>query len=264
MYRWLHDRSAVPAERPLLVFGNQKSGTSAIASLLAIATGKSVLIDLFYRFGGAADPVLRGQQPLAEIWNRSSAYLNRDILKEPEFVLFADDLDKLYPRSPRLFIVREPLDNLRSILNRLDCPGTAKQISPALRRRLGRQAPLWLPVVDGPRPGWTGEDLIETLALRWKNAAQVYLRAPRRFQLVTYESFLADKVGRIGDIAQNLGWPVLQDISSQVSRPFQPAGKRVSPTDFFGTETTRRIVDLCGPEMEALGYDTHQGSPPEA
>ena len=34
-----------------IIYGNQKSGTSAIASLLGMATGKSYIIDVFIKTG---------------------------------------------------------------------------------------------------------------------------------------------------------------------------------------------------------------------
>lgn len=254
LYRFSRRNSCVCRPNPLLVFGNQKSGTSAIAGLLGAATGQTVQNDLFTRYGAEAIPVLKGEAPLSAIWAKSAPYLERDILKEPEFVFFSDELSEIFAGSKRIFIVREPFDNIRSIYNRLSIDGRSERVDRSVHREIAATRPLWLPVLEGPRVELTGESLIETLAMRWKFAANVYLQDQAKYLLVRYETFLADRVGTIEQVATELGFSVTKDITAQAMVSFQPPGQPMDPLQFFGEENVRRALDICRCEAAALGY----------
>ncbi|TWU67587.1 sulfotransferase [Crateriforma conspicua] len=252
IYRQLHRKKAYP--KPLLVFGNQKSGTSAIAALLGIATGKSVLIDLFHRFGARATPVLYGTTSLQQIWGQASPYLDREIIKEPEFIFFSDELRAIYADSLRLFITREPLSNFRSIYNRLGVDGYSTHLDKRKRHEIQKTCPLWLPVVEGPRPELRGGTILETLALRWKYAANLYLESQDQFTLVRYEDFVADRKGTIEHIATRLNLPIKNDITKASTVQFQPPGKPTNTLRFFGDKHAKAAFEICQPEADTLGY----------
>ena len=253
--RLIRNPGATPHPNPLLVVGNQKSGTSAIAALLGKATEQPVLVDLFYRFGPRSLPYLRGEKPLDELLARSPHYLSRPIWKEPEFVLFGPELDRLFPDSPRVFIVRDPYANTRSILDRLGLGGDVEQVPADLAAKMRRQLPLWDPVLRGPRDGWVGESVVDTLALRWANAARQYLDAPDRYRLVRYEDFRKAKRETIESLAADLGLEVTTDITADVDRPFQKPGRPKPAAEFFGAANLDRLHTRCGELLDAFGYE---------
>ncbi len=59
--------AARPNKRPVFVFGNQKSGTTAIAALLAAATGRRATLDFMQRQRAPSSAACCGGKP---IWAR--------------------------------------------------------------------------------------------------------------------------------------------------------------------------------------------------
>jgi len=102
----------------MFVFGNQKSGTTAIASLLAAATAKTVTLD----FAGAEVPyataLLGGGIPIAEFVRRNSWAFSAQVIKEPTLTFVAPALMDHFGVARAAFIVRNPYDNIRSMLVR--------------------------------------------------------------------------------------------------------------------------------------------------
>ena len=255
---WLMHRLRTPLARinprPILVLGNQKAGTSAIAGLLGAAAGASVTIDL--RNEQTAHPLFircrLGELPFAELVRRNKLDFSRDIVKEPNLSLLYDDLVQHFPRSPVILIVRDPRDNIRALLNWTRLPGGVGSVDES---DLAHLTTVQRSVLRSEWLGATPGNYIESLAQRWNLIADVGLRHPRRVQLVRYEDFCADKVGAIGGAAAAVGLPVRHDIRDELDHQFQPRGDRsVSWTDFFG-DNLERITSLCGTRMRALGYD---------
>ena len=84
-----------PNPNPVIVFGHQKSGTTAIAQLLGKATSKSVGIDPFYHLPNKQSelPALYANQHLLKKLIRKNRVLYfADIIKDPEFSYFYDEL----------------------------------------------------------------------------------------------------------------------------------------------------------------------------
>jgi len=230
---------------PVLVLGFQKSGTSAITALLGIATGKSYAIDFPDFRQGLLERLQAGSCSLrwALRW-RAGRQCARELVKECNLILFYEQLRRCYPHSPKVFVLREPRANIRSVLDRLHLPG-----------QMGRggihnwvSSPEWRGVLDG---GWLGLPNPEpplSLAWRWRLAAETYWRYRREMELVHYEAFCRNKSQVIHDLADRLCLPVRRDITPWLDFPFQsPGTPRTDWTNYFGAEQLARIEGVCGP-----------------
>ncbi len=249
----LRSAQASAHERPIFVLGNQKSGTSAVAALLGHACGLEVSLDmrletdrpLFHR-------VVSGQLSFDRYLRRNRWEFSHAIVKEPNPTLLHPQIAEAFPASPIVFVIRDPRDNIRSMLNRLAIPGDLPRLE---QRHLGQVNPGWALVLDGRWLGLEGEHYVEQLAARWVHCARVYRENARIMHLCRYEDFLADKLEVLRGLASRLGLPMVNDVRDELDRPFQPAGDRsVSWIDFFGPQNLARIESICAEEMRALGY----------
>lgn len=237
---------------PLIVLGNQKSGTSAIAHLLADYAGLSKTIDIPELWWPTLARLLRGEMHLSDLARRCPHRFAAQLIKEPNLTFFYDEVKAVHPMASFVFVVRDPRDNIRSLLNRLSLPGNLTAW-PIAERTL---EPTWAVIFDAPLWGW-GEvrHYIDVLAIRWNRAVDVYREHAGEMVLVRYEEFIADKMGTIARLAEALGLPRVDDITDRLDIPYQPRGERdVSWEAFFGRENLARIERRCGERMEALGY----------
>jgi hypothetical protein len=249
----LRNARATLHPRPIFVLGNQKSGTSAIAGLLARACGLSVSLDMLME----TDRPLFQRVPSGELSFDRYVRLNRwefshAVVKEPNLTLLYPWLAKAFPDSPVVFVLRDPRDNIRSLLNGLEIPGDL----PALEaRHRGRVNAAWALVLDGRWIGIEGEHYIDQLARRWVRSARILQDHRDLMHLSRYEDFVAGKKAEIERLARALEQPLVADVSALVDRPFQPPGDRSAPwRDFFGSQNLERIESICGAEMRALDY----------
>lgn len=253
----LNERAQVN-EEAIFLLGNQKSGTSAIAALLAELTGLSVTIDI----RGIKEPVqsqLHKREMSFKTFVENNRYdFSKQIVKEPSLTFLYDDLKAAFPNGTFVFIVRDPRDNIRSILNRINLPGDLPDIDEADERWL--QAPIdWQRVIDGRWLGLGGRNYVEQMAERWNLAVDIYERNKEEMVLIRYEDFLQDKAGEIERLAKKLGHEKVNDIDDKVDIQYQPAGNRkVKKQDFFGAENLTRIERICADRMERFGYERTQ------
>ena len=182
---------------PIIILGNQKSGTSVIAALLGHATGLSVTIDLkreYLSTGNIYKKVFHGELPFSIIINRNRADFSKDIIKEPNLTIFYPDLKKTFKTAKFIFIIRQPHQNIRSILNRFGLPGNLDHLEPHHLRLIKKS---WDIVFNGEWIGLRGRNHIEMLALRWNYLVNIYLKNKDSFILMRYEDFLQDKIKSI-------------------------------------------------------------------
>jgi hypothetical protein len=236
-----------PRHDPIIVLGNQKSGTTAIAALLARHLGGRATLDM---------PALLDELPEPASWRdfvrRYGWYFRHPVVKEPWLTFAYADLRALFPAGRFLLVVRDPRDNLRSILDRLGLPGDQTANPAALN-----QAPRgWRELF--PR-SITGEAVhyIEELGERWNQGARLAWEPdPPLETWVRYEDFVADKAGTIARLAQAVGEPGVEDIATAVDRDYQPAGQsRGMPwRAFFGADNLARLEHVCREGMTRFGY----------
>jgi hypothetical protein len=247
---------------PILILGNQKSGTSAIAALLAEMTGLSVTIDLKNEIDYPTyDRVFRDELSFSELVNHNKLDFSKDIIKDCDLILLYPKLAEYFPESKFVFILRDPRDNIRSILNRVKLPGNLSRVD---EFQWAKIPPAWKLILDCRWLGLEGENYIELLAARWNLMADIFLKNRNRMRLVCYEDFLKDKIGKIARLAQDLELKQVNDIADKVDIPFQPPGNRnVKWIEFFGHDNLARIDRICCQNMKQLGYfPSNQVQPP--
>ena len=240
-------------QNPIIILGNQKSGTTAIAALLSEMTGLSATLDLKKEMKDPViDRVKTGSLSMREFVGRNKLDFSRHIIKEPSLSPFFHELAAEFPRARFVMVIRDPRDNIRSILNRLKIPGSLAEIPVGERSRITRA---WELIIDGRWLGLDGNSYIEMLAQRWNYITDLYLANPERMILVKYEDFSKDKTGTLDGLANTLGLEKKRDVSSRVDVQFQPAGDRsVRWNDFFGAQNLLTIERICAGRMRPLGY----------
>lgn len=248
--------TASVSQSPIFVLGNQRSGTSIIASLLGIATRLSTQIDLKGICGPTQVRLTNGQLSFHSFVNRNRRDFSRQIIKEPSLTLFYDAIVDRFPSARFIFVARHPVQNSRSILDRLGIPGNLDDIF----------VPDWPEVtVDWERIlncTWLGlptGSYIEMLAHRWEHLAGVYLNNADDMTLIRYEDFVRDKEQSIHNLASRLDLQLKCGISEHKDTQYQKKGNSsVEPLDFFGHRNLSKIIDICRPNMSRLEYTNGQ------
>jgi len=264
MRRWLHaiagrvGPSPRLPERPVLVGGSPKSGTTAIAMLLGLASEIEVASDPFHRLDQRGvdfrDRLYAGRLPIARLIDDHPDVFAGGIIKDPNFAFFIGPLLERFPHSHFVFIVRDPRANIRSILNRLGIRGDARQET--VDAKLRELPEGWRRVLTGRTPDVAGSDFIERMAHRWNAAVDVYRSYVDRVRLVTYEDFNEDKERAISSLAADVGLEVRRPLGAAAERQFQPRGDRgVEWVEFFGKRNLATIERICADRMGPLGYE---------
>jgi hypothetical protein len=248
-------RNVVINPCPIFVLGNQKSGTSIIAALLAEITELSLSLDLKIEYLSKRKSyplVLNGEKNFSQLIERNKLDFSRDIIKEANLTIFFDNLKSHFPQSQYVFVLRNPKDNIRSILNRLDIPGDLSYLGSERKKEIPFG---WQQILDGVWLESHGKNYIEVLSERWNFLADIYLKNTDKIILIRYEDFIVDKVGEITRLAKKLGLNPVIDISQMVDIQYQPKGNRnVNLESFFGQRNLMQIEQLCGDRMKLFQY----------
>ena len=236
---------------PVIVLGNQKSGTSVIANLIAEYGDLSRIIDIPETWWPALKYLLSGEQDLAEFVKKHKRRFSKGVIKEPNLTFLYPQLKTVLPCAKYLFVIRDPRTNIRSILNRVGLPGNATD-------KVLKQLTIphkWKPIFDANLWKLTGRHYIDILAERWNLAVDVYLDNMEDMLLFRYEDFLVDKISSIHEIGQKLNIEHRRSIDSIIDIQYQPIGdQNVSPEIFFGAENLKRIEKRCKDRMHQLQY----------
>jgi hypothetical protein len=244
-------------DSPIFVIGNQKSGTSAIGALLADLTDKSVAIDLPDICEPNQLKLHNGELSFQDFVERNKYDFSKEVVKEPSLTFLYNDLRQRFPQSKYVFIIRDPRDNIRSILNRVGISGNLQRIDdPDSQSKLANAPKDWERVIDSRWMGdIDGNHYIEWMAHRWNKAVDIYKEHADQMVLIRYEDFVKDKEGKMKGLASQLGLESVNDISSKVDIQYQPAGNRkVDKNEFFGEANLAKIQSICGSRMEEFGY----------
>lgn len=240
---------------PVFILGVQKSGTTAIAALLADATGLPATLDITRAIRHPGSKILRkyGVEGFDDFIYRYRKEFARKIVKEPGLTFDYQCLKEYFPKAHFVMIMREPKDNIRSILNRLKVPGHLKCLDPEEWPEL-KKSPAWRINLDSSWLGYCPESYVDSLAYRWRLSAEIYLNEPGNFTLIRYEDFLADKKGTVEGLAHALGFKVVADIAGKVDDQYQPKGKHVKDYDDYYGKNIEWIRKQCDPLAGELGY----------
>jgi hypothetical protein len=245
-----------PRKSPIFILGNQKSGTTAIAQLLSMATGLSYSHDMFFRWNwNCISQLHSGHLPVAKFIRLAAHEFERHLIKDPDLTFLYNGLRKHFPLAQFVFVLRNPATNIRSILNRHNIPGRGVdcQSFEVMARGL---SPLWKTVFQPDALGLPGGSHLDVLAQRWDRCAQIYLSNQSDLIGLRYEVFLQNKRGSIEELANRLRTPVINDISNRIDVQFQPKGDHSQTLeDFFGQEGLGKIRTWCAGSAYKLNYD---------
>lgn len=173
-----------PNKNAIWVFGFPKSGTSAITGLLSAATGLSATIDTKYLDDPFRTQIIERKLSIKHLVNKYSYPFSKQILKEPNATFFINEIGEFFLLHRYIFIVRNPFQNIRSILNRLNLPGNREYIS-----------------MENVHPNWRylfqvgkGKDYIDELVNWYLKVNSQYDKIEvENCKLVRYEDFLLSK-----------------------------------------------------------------------
>lgn len=241
-------------KKAIFIVGNQKTGSTAIACLLAKATQSSFAHDFLYFLKPSGQKMLFEQGiPFRKIVSRNKYFFSKQIIKELDLIFCIDQVFEVFPEGRFVFILRDPRDNIRSILNRLHLPGNQQQLSPEQWKNLPH--PAWRDNLEGSLYGIHGNSYIETLANRWCYIIDQFERFRSRLHLLRYEDFIQDKVSCIEQLAEQVGLIPQTRINEYVDVQYQPRGDRtVSWEDFFGKQNLLLIEQTCLHKMNSYQY----------
>ena len=253
--RWMREerlaRRVELSSTPSFILGMQKSGTSAVAGLLALRTGTPVAIDLEREWRRST--IVKAATSSAafdRFVRRNATDFARPVVKEPGLTFVHDRLLERWPSASVVIIVREPVATLRSVIERLGIPGDRPRLG---SDELALVPQPWRSVLDNRWLGIDCEHYVDQLAERWCVAARLALARQDDWFTARYEDFVADKIGMVDRMAEHLGLPVVAEIDAFLDRPFQPRGARRDPEEVFGPNL-ERIVRRTEELADRLGY----------
>ena len=249
---WWRRLTCTPSRRPVIVVGNQKSGTSAVAHLLADYGGLSKSVDIRALWPPTGVEVMKNRRSFHRVVAENPCPFSVELFKEPMMTFFLDQVVARFPQARFVFTVRDPRENIRSLFDRREIPGDVDALPESLFEEIHQGR-----IVVDPEV-WGGHQLnhVGVAARRWNIAVDNYLPYAERVTVVRFEDFLDDKVATIDRTARRLGIRHRADISDRVDVQFQPRGNRdVSWIEFFGAENLRTIERLCSPRMQQFGYE---------
>lgn len=244
---------SAPKRSPrIIVLGNHKSGTTAIGKLLAELGGLSSTIDFPRSRRREGYRLARGRLSINRVYARNEDLFSADLVKIPALTFAEPEIADFFAESKFVFVVRDPRDNIRSILNRRGISGRAKKLS--YTKRLSQRLK-GSPSFEASAWGGSSSGIVGALAQRWCRAVELYEQIQNRATLVRYEDFKADKQGVLTDLAETLGVERSGDVSGRLHHQFQPAGDNsASLVEFFGEANLAEIERICGPIMQRYGY----------
>lgn len=243
-----------PNPNAVLIFGNQKSGTSAIANLLADYAGCSKTIDIPGLWPPVGRQIITGEKLFRDCFPALNLEFSRKVVKEPMLTFFTGQVLDYFPEAKGVFIVRDPRDNIRSLLNRRKLPGNLSSIE-GLEMAKGK-------TFVGDPELWGGisatNNYVDQLALRWNAAYEQYKDNSERLILVRYEDFVQDKKVFIRQLADELMLTEKASIESKMDVQYQPKGNNEQSWEqFFGKDNLLRINKHCLTHCNELGYRSH-------
>lgn len=247
----LRARTATPHDAPLFLFGNQKAGGTAIAGLLSAATGLRASLDLEGTTAPRFAKLMRGETTLEGFVAKNAWSFSAPIIKDGNLTFVAAPLMAHFGVGRAIFILRNPYDNIRSILNRLRLPGNLVRVDAASVRANAT----WRGILSGEDLGFEPGHYVATLARRWQLAAEICEAGGEAFVRIRYEDFLGHKKAEITRLARAFELQTPNDIAALLEHDFQRRGDpAAAPREFFGAENARRIADICGESAARFGY----------
>ncbi|MEP2448768.1 MAG: hypothetical protein ABJI69_16160 [Balneola sp.] len=232
-----------PNKQATLLFGLNKSGTTVTINLIAARAGLTFTDDFPYHLGDF-DKVLNKQVTLEDYVNLHSYEFSKDLIRFPDQPEAVDMARKYFDKKKYLLTVRNPVDNIRSILGRLKIPGDLN----FLDLNTLELHPNWIKMLGQK------EHYIESIATCWFNTYNSFYPFDSECILFKYEDFLSNKIDYIDLKVNELGFERVNSIQDIINVQYQPKGPSVNSTDFFSKKNLERIYTITGDLMTKYGY----------
>jgi hypothetical protein len=233
----------------VFVVGVQKSGTTAIATLLARLTRQTLGSD-FTHLDPAPERTrfFERELPFDAYVAEHRRDFGRDIVKDPNLTFFIGELREAFPDARIVFISRDPREQIRSLLDWMGLPGDRDEVDTGPLPENVRM------LLEGRWPAVEGRNYVERLAARWRLGADAYLARRDEVELIRYEDFVADKAGSLDELARRVGLEPVADISGEVDEQFQSRGTPRPWAEVFGQRNLALVEQACAEQMRELGY----------
>jgi 2-polyprenyl-3-methyl-5-hydroxy-6-metoxy-1,4-benzoquinol methylase len=236
----------------IFVLGNQKSGTTAIAWLIAHYGKITNTLDI-PELWEEERKIFLGKRSLASFVKEYPQSFSAQLIKEPCLTFLYRELAEIFPDAHYVFIIRHPADNIRSILDRLKVPGHLENAELKIKSRN-----TWKDLFYGTLLGSLKEEqYIARLAKRWVLSAEMYLKNRDKMLLIRYEDFLADKHKCIHTASQHLGIDAKNAIEHLLDVQHQSRGatRGIPWIECFGERNVEIIRKICGPYLKYFDYE---------
>lgn len=234
-------------ERRIFVMGNQKSGTSVIASLLALRLGEQPPRDIPFFWGDYQRPSNNNKINLEKAITQNVDYFSTKVVKEPCLTPITREIQVLFKNAQFVFIVRHPADNIRSIADRLNLNSPEILHSPPDRKKIPESWWNYLYLDDTNPPG---KCVLSRLIARWNEAASVAIDNETLGSLLRYEDFCKDKITSIDKVLSIIGESANTDITEHLEKQYQPKGKGIP----LHRDTQIKISEMCSKAIEHFNY----------
>jgi Sulfotransferase family len=235
--RWkvFKNKRIKPNKDAIWVFGMQKAGTTAIAALLAHRANKKVSLDTPLLWQPYLRQIKNHEIDFSKHVKKNPYWFSKDILKEPTASLLIKEIEKVFYLKKYVFIIRNPFDLIRSILDRLNLPGNKINVD---EEDIDKN---WRYLLNN------GENYIEKLAEEYVEVySQLEYIENNQCVLVKYEDFVKDKIYFINQLCDDLYLQKRQSIDDLKDKNFQPKGEKVDDyLSFFGNVNYKIINDIC-------------------
>ena len=234
---------------PVIVLGNQKAGTSAVAGLLSMATECEVVIDFHREIRlPMFHKVIQGEASFERFAKRNRWEFSKPIVKEPNITHMYDHLRSAFPHAKFIFVVRDPFSNIRSIIQRLSLPPRGNEL-----KHCSNVPRVWRAILQISQD--EGGGYIGRFAANWRRCADIFLCNQADMIAVRYEDFRENKRSTIESLARSVGLKVKCNIEQYVNRPFQTAGTEVRDYfEYFGEDNCRTVCRICWPAASEFLY----------
>ncbi|WP_404308886.1 sulfotransferase family protein [Neorhodopirellula lusitana] len=240
----------------VIVVGNQKSGTSAVAALLAGFARLSYQQDIPAFWGDGFSRILNGSVSFSDAVKQNKREFNRGLVKEPNFTFLTDQIRRHFPEAQIVFVVRNPEANLLSIAARLEL--TSQELSQNLFFNRGRMPDAWHNIFYDETlygSGIRSATLIEAYAKRWSMAVDIYNRNSDCFHLIRYEDFASEKRESLNSLASKLGLPFVDSKKIDTEKQFQPLGSKKPRLSVMQRSF---LWSHCSGACETVGYREYE------
>ncbi len=247
-----------PKRCSLVVLGHQKSGTTAIAALIARAAGIEYSNDPLYRAdwgeGNLVNQLLSNKLKLKTAVKKRPQLFCASIIKDPDLSFIPDQVFEVFTRARVIYVVRDPRQTIRSIADRLRL--TIDDLSNSdLPQNLPNRH--WRLILEGRLPHVNGHSIAERLAFRWKDALNTCRNLQKNLSFIRYEDFLMNKVAFINNLVYSCGLDVRSPIDQDVDRNFQqPGDSKTNPFKRLGRDNIEAIEAIVGEYLESVGYES--------